>query len=182
MVRDNEIIKTFFRNRREGQLLLLSSYRSRVQSVISSVVQSREDIEELTQDTFLRIFDNIRHFDPDRGTLANWIYRIAYNKAQTFIAKQPPPSIPLDEAPPDSLDISDAQIDQELSSDNEERILALEEAISALLPDERFAINLYYYEDYAIADIAQILDISPNALYHRLQNIRKKLYNNIIRR
>ena len=175
MARDNDIIKSFYKNRREGQLLLLSSYRSRVQSLIGSVVSNSQDMEELTQDTFLKVFDGIRHFNAERGTLANWIYRIAYNIAINFANRQPPPAVPLDEAPPDTLNISDAQIDQELSKETDQQIEALNQAVGSLPPDERLIITLYYYEGCAIADIAQILDLSPNALYHRLRTIRKKL-------
>lgn len=175
MARDNEIISLYSTNCREAQLLLLGSYRNGVQRVIGSVVPDCQDVEELTQDTFLRVFDNIHLFDSDRGSLANWIYRIAYRMALSFVSKRSRFTIPLDEAPPDALAVSDAQVDEGLSSGRTEQIEALERAVGALPPEERLMINLYYYEGYAIADVAEIFDLSPNATYHRLSNIRKKL-------
>ena len=154
---------------------MLSSYRSRVQSLIGSVVSNSQDMEELTQDTFLKVFDGIRHFNAERGTLANWIYRIAYNIAINFANRQPPPAVPLDEAPPDTLNISDAQIDQELSKETDQQIEALNQAVGSLPPDERLIITLYYYEGYDTKEIAQLTEVSEGTVRSRLSRGRASL-------
>ena len=53
----------------------------------------------------------------------------------------------------------------------------LDRAIERLRPLERSLIQLYYYDELPLKDIAYILDSNPLALANRLKRIRKKLYN-----
>ena len=177
MQEDSQIIEYIRKNRREGQKMLLSLYKPRVHNLIAGIVSDCQDIEELTQDTFLKVFDSISHFNPSRGTLATWIYHIAYNTAVSFVTQWHPLNIlPINDNELDISIINDAWLDQELSCEKEEQIQALENAVSGLPPEERLLITLYYYEGCTIADISRIISASPNAVYHRLQRIRKKLY------
>ena len=76
-------------------------------------------------------------------------------------------------------DIPAAEIDEELSTGQEERIALMEEAIGDLPPDEQLLLHLYYYEDRPLREIAYIMDAEANALATRLHRIRKKLLKQI---
>jgi RNA polymerase sigma-70 factor (ECF subfamily) len=166
---------------KKKQLLLVKQYKSRIQSVIAGVVSNSQDLEDLTQETFLRIFDGMDKHPPAPETLSTWVYRIAYNIALNFVNKWQPSTVSIEEIPIDTLDISEASLSQEFSHDDDEHMQALEQAFNALPAEDRFIINLYYYEDISAEDCAKILGITRNAFYHRLRIIRNKLYNNIIK-
>ena len=47
-------------------------------------VQNIEDAEEITQDVFVKVFDNIDSFKK-QASLKTWIYRICINQSLDFI-------------------------------------------------------------------------------------------------
>ena len=110
------------------------------------------DAEELAQDTFIRAFSHIDHYDPQKASLSTWLCRIAYR-----------------------LDISDEQLESELSTGREERIQRLQETIDELPDEERLLLTLYYFEDRPLTEIAYITGIEPGPLANRLYRTRKKL-------
>ena len=175
MLPDSKIIKTYSKNSRDGQIMLLHAYKAHVQGVIACVVNNSQDVEELTQDTFLKVFSSFNKYNPRRGNLAAWIYRIAYNLAQNFVTRQQRFTVAMDDDDLECINISDAELDSELSNAKEQQIQMLEQIIDNLPREERVIITFYYYEDCPIGDIAQILNTTSNAIYLRLQRIRRKL-------
>ena len=176
---DTQMLDMFRCAHPEGPRIMLQAYRPHVYSLIASVVPNMQDAEELTQDTFLAAFRDIARFKPERGSLATWIYKIAYNKALSFISRKQPDIIALDEDCFDSIAVSDEVVDRELSNAEEQQIEALERELQLLPSEDRLIITLYYYEGCKVVDIAAIVDTTPFNIYHRLQRIRHKLYRRL---
>ena len=176
MCTDKEILRAINTNPPKGQRLLLSTYQQRVQSVIASVVGNNQDVEDLTQEALLTVLSTIGSYKPSRGTLATWIYTIAYRKAVSFVRQQRPVILSFDDTDTAVPSISDEQLVDELSTGREERIQALEQALELLPAQDRLLITLYYYQDCSLAEAATIIGATANAVSHRLHRIREKLY------
>ena len=158
---------------------MLAAYQQRVQSVIASVVGNNQDVEDLTQEALLTVLSTIDSYKPSRGTLATWIYTIAYRKAVSFVRRQRPVILSFDDIDTAVPSISDEErsvVADELSTGREERIQALEQALELLPAQDRLLITLYYYQDCSLAEIAAIIGATANAVSHRLRRIREKLY------
>ncbi len=154
---------------------IVDRYSHQVFSLIVRVVQNAEEAEELTQDTFLKAFQNLTRFHGD-SSFSTWLYRIAYNTALTAARKQ---QVPMVNFEAESLaDLSDAKVDEMLDDPNPtERMLnRLQCAIDMLSPEERVIVTLFYLEDRPIAEISRIVGIKEGTLKVRLLRIRKKLY------
>jgi RNA polymerase sigma-70 factor (ECF subfamily) len=78
-------------------------------------------------------------------------------------------------------DISDKELEAELSTGREERIQRLTELMDELSDDERMLLTLYYFEDRPLTEIAYITGVEAKALANRLYRTRKKLYKQIKR-
>lgn len=179
MCTDKEILQAIDANPPQGQRLLLAAYQQRVQSVIASVVGNIQDVEDLTQEALLTVLSTIDSYKPSRGTLATWIYTIAYRKAVSFVRRQRPVILSFDDTDTAVPSISDEErsvVADELSTGREERIQALEQALELLPAQDRLLITLYYYQDCSLAEIASIIGATANAVSHRLRRIREKLY------
>ena len=176
MCTDKEILQTIDANPPQGQRLLLAAYQQRVQSVIASVVGNIKDVEDLTQEALITVLSTIDSYKPSRGTLATWIYTIAYRKAVSYVRQQRPVILSFDDTDTAVPSISDEQLADELSTGREERIQALEQALELLPVHDRLLITLYYYQDCSLAEIASIIGATANAVSHRLHRIREKLY------
>ena len=179
MKTDEQIVEAVKSGRREGQDLMVCRYGQPVFALIVRLVADTMDAEELTQDTFLKAFSHIGSYDPQRASLSTWLCRIAYRLTLDFLKRSRPLIISIEETEVWQTDISDEQLEAELSTGNEERIQKLESLIDDLPPDERLLLTLYYFENRPLDECSFIMDATSHALANRLYRIRKKLYKQL---
>lgn len=179
MKTDDQIVEAVKSGRREGQDLMFGRYAQEVFAMIVRQVSNEQDAEELTQDTFLRAFSHIESYDPQRASLSTWLCRIAYRLTLDFLKRRRPFVVSMEDTEVWQTDISDEQLEAELSTGNEERIQKLELLIDDLPPDERMLLMLHYFENRSLDECSYIMDATPHALANRLYRIRKKLYKQL---
>ena len=158
---------------------MVSHFGQQVFAMIARQVGNAMDAEELTQDTFLRAFSHIASYDPRRASLATWLSRIAYRLTLDFLKRQRPLIVSIDDTEVWQTDISNEQLEAELSTGNEERILRLQLLMDNLPPDERLLLTLHYFENRQLDECAYIMDSTSHALANRLYRIRLKLYKKL---
>ena len=179
MKTDEQIVEAVKDGRRKGQDLMVGRYGQEVFAMIARLTSDVMDAEELTQDTFLRAFSHIDSYDPQRASLATWLCRIAYRLTLDFLKRRRPLIVPIEDSQAWQTDISDEQLEAELSTGREERIQRLEQLMDDLPPDERLLLTLHYFENRPLDECAFIMDATSHALANRLYRIRKKLYKQL---
>lgn len=142
-------------------------------SLIVRMVNSEEDAEELTQDTFMKAFEHLSSFN-GKSSFSTWIYRIAYNTALSFLRKKNVEQTVIDDNQWNR--ISDTQIDDALNNESEEQIEKLQQALTKLTAEERALVTLFYEEEHSIQELAQILNLNEGNIKVKLHRLRKKLY------
>jgi RNA polymerase sigma-70 factor (ECF subfamily) len=147
----------------------LERYGEEVFAIVSRLVPQQEDAEELVQDAFVRAFNRLETFGA-RSSFSTWICRIAYTTAVSWLRKQRIKYLSIDDQP----QLSNTEVDEAL--DDESHIDELRRAIAQLKPDEQTLLQLYYFDNRPLADIAYILDVEAGAIATRLHRIRRKLY------
>ena len=172
---ETEIVEAVRQGRREGQTEMVCCYAERVFAMVVRQVPNVMDAQELTQDAFLRAFSHIDRYEPHKASLSTWLYRIAYHLTLDHLRRRRPVIVAME----DNTDISDEELEAELSTGREERIEQLMEVIDELPDDERMLLTLYYFEDRPLAEITYITGIEPAALANRLYRTRKKLYRKL---
>ena len=165
--------------KREGQDAMIAAFAPQVFAMIARQVPDAMDAQELTQDTFLKAFRNIDRYDARQSSLGTWLCRIAYHLTLDFLKRRRPFIVSLEDSEVWQTDISDEQLEAELSTGNEERIQKLESLIDDLPPDERLLLTLHYFENRPLDECSFIMDSTPHALANRLYRIRKKLYKQL---
>lgn len=147
----------------------LNRYGGEVFAIVSRLVPRQEDVEELVQDAFVRAYNKLDTF-VGRSSFSTWICRIAYTTTVSWLRKRRIKYISIDDQPL----LADSNIDETLN--DESRINDLRQAIARLKPDEQTLLQLYYYDNRPLADIAYILDVDAGTIATRLHRIRRKLY------
>ena len=66
--------------------LLISRWEKRVFNYLLRILQNREDALDLSQDVFLKAYQNLRKLD-DPAKFAAWLFRIAHNKAIDYLRR-----------------------------------------------------------------------------------------------
>ena len=176
---ETELVEAVRQGRREGQTEMVSRYAERVFAMIARQVPDMMDAQELTQDSFLRAFSHIDSYDPQRSSLSTWLCRIAYRLTLDFLKRNSPLIVPLEDTGVGQKDISDEELEVELSTGREERIEQLMQMVDDLPADERMLLTLYYFEDRPLTEIAYIMGVEAGVLANRLYRMRKKLYKKL---
>jgi RNA polymerase sigma-70 factor (ECF subfamily) len=122
---------------------------------------SRQDAEESTQDTFIKLIEKAPAFKDAEHQKA-WLIRVITNHCKTLLGRGwRKREVKLESAEPIAVD----------SPEN----LALLQLVMAMPMKYKTVIHLYYYEDYPIQEISKILQISQSAVKMRLQRGRQLL-------
>jgi len=176
---ETEIAELVRHGRHEGQTEMVGRFAERVFAMIVRQVTDVMDAQELTQDTFLRAFSHIDSYDVRKASLSTWLCRIAYRLTLDFLKRRRPQIVSIEDTQVWQTDISDEELEAELSTGREERIGLLMEVVDELPADERMLLTLYYFEDRPLIEIAYITGIDAKALANRLYRTRKKLYKKL---
>jgi RNA polymerase sigma-70 factor (ECF subfamily) len=154
---------------------LLRSYRGTIYSFIRRKGFSPEEADDLTQETLIRAYSHLAGF---RGAcLDAWLYRIAANIAVDHIRKRRVTTVPLD-----SVALMDDGEEDALGrlarADRRQRVLA----IIAQLPEcHQRILQLRYYEDRSLTEIADLMHCSPMAaklrVFRAVTALRKRCRN-----
>ena len=86
-VEDADLIRKARRGDVEAYNLLISRWERRVYNYLLRIVANREDALDLSQDVFLKAYQNLRKLD-DPARFAPWLYRIAHNEAYSLFRKR----------------------------------------------------------------------------------------------
>jgi RNA polymerase sigma-70 factor (ECF subfamily) len=152
----------------------LERYSRSIHSLIARIIPSKEDAEELTQDTFLKAFRKLNTFKGD-CSFSTWLFRIAYNTAISATRKKRIVFPPIDDTVLEN--VSDESVDRLLDDDEDEnRLQKLENAITKLNVEEKTLITLYYTDSKSITEVAGILEQTNENVKIKLFRVRKKLY------
>ena len=159
---------------------IVEAYSDKLFAFVGRIVRQPMDAEEIAEDVFVKAYQHLAEYRHTQASLWTWLRSIAYNESLNHLRKQKPTIISLDDddGPPDSEEdwITAAQGDND-STDS--RIDLLNQAIDRLPPDDRLLIELFYYDNQPIKDIALITGQSQPNILTRLYRIRKRLHKEI---
>ena len=82
---DSELIKKVKEGNKGAFNFLMNKYYPRVYASLFSFTKSKEDSEDLAQQTFIKVWEQIQTFRGD-SAFFTWVYRIAINLAKNFVA------------------------------------------------------------------------------------------------
>jgi RNA polymerase sigma-70 factor, ECF subfamily len=152
---------------------LFARYRRDVMAHAYRILGSREDAEDLTQETFLRSWDKRETFK-GQSTYRTWLYQIATNACFTALKRRrharPFDSDRLLEA----IETRDASPEDAVVS-NETVELALHVVIGRMPPKQRTVLILRDLLGWSAKDVADLLDCSVASANSALQRARATL-------
>ncbi len=163
-VEDADLIRQAARGSVEAYNLLVSRWEKRIYNYLLRITGNREDALDLTQDVFLKAYQNLRKLE-DQGRFAPWLYRIAHNEAYSMFRKRKP-EIDVDEMVPEATETGitvggSSVFPVELS-------LAVAGALDRLSPEQREAVVLKIYQGFKFEEMAEILSCPVSTVKSRL--------------
>jgi RNA polymerase sigma-70 factor (ECF subfamily) len=157
-VEDRDLIAKARRGHVEAYNVLVSRWEKRVFNYLLRLVGHREDALDLSQDVFLKAYQNLRKLD-NPAKFAPWLFRIAHNEAYSLLRKNRPEGELA--AEPATGEASAGMFPMELT-------LAVRGALGQLSADNREAVLLKVYQGFKFEEMAEILSCPVSTVKSRL--------------
>lgn len=135
------------------------------------LLRSQEDAEDMVSNTFVLFFKTIQRFD-NRYPVRPWLHRILRNEINTFFKKRSRKK-ESDQELQFSVDTFEPNQEEEVFCSEE--LQFLEKALSDLKEEERMILQMFYYEELNIKEIADSLLIPEGTVKSRLFTARNRL-------
>jgi RNA polymerase sigma-70 factor, ECF subfamily len=146
---------------------LLTRFERPIYNVAMRMLRHPEDARDVTQTTFLKVFERLDQFD-SQHRFYSWVYRIAINEAIDLLNGRSRV------APLDDEDIEDERTPLQ-DYDDAQLGMRVQQAMMRLTPDARAVIALRHFADCSYQDMAEILGIPEKTVKSRLFTARQLL-------
>jgi len=160
--------------------LLVERYHRKVFSLVFHIVRQPDDVEDLSQEIFLKVFRAIRSYN-FRAPFRAWLSRIAINHCYDFLRRQKASKVnyywQLTEEGRRKVDTS--QEPRALGRLNIEEEASLKDLVWKLLdrapPEDRVVLVMKEMQSLSVEEIAEILNWSRSKVKVRLHRARKRM-------
>ena len=164
---DADVVSLAQQGRESAFRELVRRYERPVFSLVFRMVRDRETAEELSQETFIKVLNNIDRYQP-QFKFSSWLFKIANNIAIDHLRKRQIVTISMDgsphaataaEAEATSFDVAIRQESALEEMEAKELGTEIEKAIAKLRPEYRSCIMLRHVEGRSYEEIAATLDL-----------------------
>jgi RNA polymerase sigma-70 factor (ECF subfamily) len=141
------------------------------------------DVEDVTQEIFLKVFRTLDRYDPHRGVkFTTWVYAYVKNHCFDLLKKRRLNAVSIDteavagsehESSPRPIESPAAEPSELLSAAEIDRIVR--SAVDELPEDQRIAFILREYQDLDYREIAHVMECSEGTVKSRLHRAREAL-------
>lgn len=176
---ERELIKRCQRGHQLAFNELLRRYQSKVFSIVYHLIWNRDDVEDVAQNVFLKIFFSIRsyHF---KGAFAVWVERITVNQCFDYLRqkKRLKGAVELDAMNPEEVHITLQPAKPDAAPNAERRALSRQIAmrlLTELSEEDRALLVLKEVEGASVEELSQIFKLSESNVKIRLMRARHKL-------
>jgi len=155
---------------RVAMQVLYARHHVRVYRFVLRLVREETKAEDLISEVFLDVWRQASRFE-GRSAVSTWLLAIARFKALSALRRRPDEE--LDEETAESIE--DTADDPEVALAKKDRGAIIRKCLSGLSADHREIIDLVYYHEKSVEEVAQIVGIPENTVKTRMFYARKKL-------
>ena len=167
---DEALLREVARNNQLAMRTLYTRHRVRLYRFIMRLVRDPALAEDVLSETFLAAWRQAGRFQ-GRSTVSTWLFGIARHKALT--ALDPRPHEALDDDIADTL--ADPALDPDAADRRRDSGTIMRRCLGALSPEHGEIIDLVYYQEKSIKEIAAIVGIPLATVKTRMFYARKRL-------
>lgn len=176
---EHELILLLKKKDRDAFKQLVESWQSMVYNTALGILQNEEDAEDVSQEVFVQVYESVDSFK-GKSKLSTWIYRITVTKSLDAIRKKKRKKRfaflqslynSKDELIYDPPDFVHPGVRAERKEDAQKLFKALEK----LPENQKAAFILNKMEMLSYQEVADILEVSANAVDSLLQRAKKNL-------
>lgn len=146
---------------------------------MNGILRRREDVEDIVQQVFLKVFVSLKRFDL-RAAFSTWLYKITVNECWDYLRKKKVRPLvyetDLSEEQVSRLDgVVSAERPPENPAQRAETKDILDQLLNELPERDRELLVLKEIEGFSVQELAEMLDLNVNTVKVRLFRVRARL-------
>ncbi len=180
---DSELIRQALAGDDAAFSRLMNKYHDAIFSFIHRMVHEREQVEDLTQEAFIKAFASLKNFN-EEFAFSTWLYKIATNNCIDYIRKRKLQTYSIDK-PIESRDsdftfeLPDESYEADKDLISGQRAILLRNAIDHLPEKYRRVIMLRHVEERSYEEIAKMLKLPIGTVKAHIFRARELLYKQL---
>ena len=167
---DDVLIGRIATGDRLAMQVLFARHHVRIYRFVLRLVRDESVAEDLISEVFLDVWRQAGRFE-GRSQVSTWLLAIARFKALSALRRRPDEELD-DEA---AEAIEDPSDDPEVALDKKDKSAAIRKCLEKLSAEHREIIDLVYYHEKSVEEVAQIVGIPENTVKTRMFYARKRL-------
>ena len=167
---DEVLIGRIANGDRLAMQVLFARHHVRVYRFVLRLVRDESVAEDLISDVFLDVWRQAGRFE-GRSAVSTWMLAIARFKALSALRRRPDEELDDDAA----AAIEDPSDDPEVVLEKKDKSSLIRKCLEGLSAEHREIVDLVYYHEKSVEEVAQIVGIPENTVKTRMFYARKKL-------
>jgi len=183
---DRELVRRAQQGDKEAFEVLVRKHQGRVFAVAGGILHSREDVQDIAQQVFLKAYFSIKRFD-QRAAFSTWLYKITVNECWDLLRKRKvrPLMYEADLSEEQAHAYQSKEDGNEHAPDVSERLAAreqLDQWLECLDEKDRTMLVLKEVQGFTVEEIAGIMGLNGNTVKVRLFRARQRVAERIRRK
>ncbi|MEL5864179.1 RNA polymerase sigma factor [Clostridium cochlearium] len=168
---EKELIKDLKGGKEEAYYKLVNIYGNKLLRTCFLMLKDEKEAEDIVQDTFIKVFKYINGFKGN-SSLYTWVYKIAQNIIKDKCKND------ISTIPYEDYYTSEDNIEEIIINNNNKRIL--KEKLKEMGFIYKQVLVLFYFNDFSIKEISEILDEKEGTIKSKLSRGRKLLKTSLL--
>jgi RNA polymerase sigma-70 factor (ECF subfamily) len=173
---DEELIEGIREGGSVAMQILFARYQVRVYRFVLRRVGDAAIAEDLTSEVFITVWRHANQFEA-RSSVATWLLAIARYKSLAELRRRCRIESRLQRTPADDIasEPLESPVAAECGLQAEDQRRLVRKCLMRLPREHRTVIDLVYYHEKSVKEVADIVGISPNTVKTRMYYARRKL-------
>ncbi|KAB1159876.1 sigma-70 family RNA polymerase sigma factor [Tenacibaculum aiptasiae] len=153
--------------------ILVEKYKGMIFTLALKMLKSREEAEEISQDTFIKAFKNLNKFKGE-AKFSTWLYKIGYRACLDNLKKNKEKykTGTIDEITINKIKSTEGILE---GIERKERAEIINTCMMSLPEDERSILWMFYFEELSLKEIIELTEFSESNVKVKLHRARKRL-------
>ena len=162
---------------------IVTTYARRIYNLGYRYTGRTDEAEDLTQEIFIKIYQNLKAFRPEAGNLLNWILKVSRNLIIDHYRQTRRFQHTAGSEEMETMNLSDEKLpDAHRLMEQSEASRFLRDGLQALSPELKEAVILRDLEGMAYQEIAQLLNVPEGTVKSRINRGRIELAKLLVKR
>ncbi len=148
-----------------------------VYGLAKKILNNNSEADDVTQDVFLRLWNNPHRFDPTRGSLRAYLLNDSHGRSVDLVrslnARRAREMNDANHSPVAAYDLQHQVWDMAVAEE-------VKKALATLPPEEREVIELAYFQSHSYVKVAEILGQPEGTVKSRIRNGMRRMRSTLV--